>query len=891
MFTRLLFALVFVATINVAVAQTLRLDSLQQRVQRASGSTRVDALNEFGSALLSIDNVRAKDAIREAYELSKELNYAKGIATSLVNEGVLEASLGKDSLARKAFLESLKISRSINEKRLEGNALIRLGQAFQNENHVDSAYVFYTQALTIEKDSLFPEDLSFLYSCLAKYYELQNNSALQFSYLKRSWNIGRALKVPRDVVWSGVALVSYYTQQGDYATSLKHLNEIQAALGADTLDNEYINLVRKQRGIILANQGNYKMALSLFDQVKKFYERNSYPLELSNLFGEIGYVLADVSNYETSLKYYYKGLRLAEDNNYMEELARLNFRIAWVYYLLEQNTLAQEFCSKAYRIARGHHFSFEESSALNLLGMLADRSNENDKALSYYNQSLALREKNNFRDRVASTLLNIGILYEKLGDYKKAEDYDFRSLAIEQEINHTIGICYSYQALGQLFIHKKNFKSAAEFLAKGETLAKKLKAADVLRDIYKNKRDFFLLQSRYSETVRYSLLYENIKDSLFSQSLSNRISTMQYDFELDQKDKEIKILSQQQELQSKKLELQRAELKQQRFILAIVLIILVNISIGAYVIYRFYKRVKKLNQEVAEQNEEITAQSEELMEANVVLSKLNREISEQKEEIQAQTEELVESNQVISRVNEGLEEKIKERTRELKEAYTELDTFFYRSSHDFRRPLTTFMGLAEVAKVTLKDRSALELFEKVNETAHNLDKMLMKLQSISVAGSQELIYNEVMIKQIFEWELDHFKNEIVSKSIQVLTEVSLTRPFFSYPVLIKSIVQNLVENSIYFCTTQSPVIKLKAFELINEVVIEVADNGQGIDPMYLSRVFDMYFRANERSRGNGLGLYIVKKMVDKLNGRIELKSELHFGTTIRIFLPNHFREK
>jgi signal transduction histidine kinase len=876
---------------NIAVAQSVRLDSLRQLISKTSGTERVDVLNEYGGALLSYDNVKAREAIHEAYLLGEKLNYQKGMVASLISEGILESSLGNDSLSRKAFTKSLALSRKINAKELEGNSLIHIGVAFQNQNHLDSAFRFFTEAYAIEKDSLYPSDLSFLYFNLSKYHELQNNPSLQFQYLNRSWNISRAMKVTRDLVWSGTALVSYFIQQGDYATSLKHLDEIQSALGADTVDNEYINLVRKQRGIIFANQGNYKMALSLFDQVKKFYERNAYPLELSNLFGEMGYVLADVSNYETSLKYYFKALRLAEDNNYMQELARLNFRIAWVYYLLEQNKLAHDFCWKAYRIARGHHFSFDESSALNLLGMLADRDNENEKALSYFNQSLELRKKNNFRDRVASTLLNIGILYEKLGDYKKAEEYDLRSLAIEEEIHHSIGICYSYQTLGQLYTRRKNFAKAAVYLSKGESLSKKIKAADVLRDIYKNKRDFYHLQSKYPETVRYSLLYENIKDSLFSQSLSNRISTMQYDFELDQKDKEIKILGQQQELQKRKLELQQAEIKQQRFIIAIVLIILVNISIGAYIIYRFYKRVKKLNHEVAEQNEEITAQSEELMEANVVLSKLNREISEQKEEIQAQTEELVESNQVISRVNEGLEEKIKARTKELKEAYTELDTFFYRSSHDFRRPLTTFMGLAEVAKVTLKDRAALELFEKVNETAHNLDKMLMKLQSISVAGSQELIYSEVMIAQIFELELDHFKHEIVGKSIQVLTEVDLSRPFFSYPVLIKSIVQNLLENSVSFSTAQSPMVKLKAFEMISEVVIEVADNGQGIDPVYLPRVFDMYFRANERSRGNGLGLYIVKKMVDKLNGRIELKSELHFGTTIRIFLPNHFREK
>jgi signal transduction histidine kinase len=199
------------------------------------------------------------------------------------------------------------------------------------------------------------------------------------------------------------------------------------------------------------------------------------------------------------------------------------------------------------------------------------------------------------------------------------------------------------------------------------------------------------------------------------------------------------------------------------------------------------------------------------------------------------------------------------------------------------------MGLAEVAKITVKDQGALELFEKVNETARNLDKMLLKLQSISAVGTQELIYSEVLLDQILQIEWDNFREEIIQRSIKILVDIKLEQRFFSYPVLVKFIIQNLLENSIAFCRAQSPFVKFKAYQIANETVLELSDNGQGIESTYLNRVFDMYFRANEKSRGNGLGLYIVKKMVDKLNGRVELKSELGFGTTVWVYLPNHFK--
>jgi signal transduction histidine kinase len=197
------------------------------------------------------------------------------------------------------------------------------------------------------------------------------------------------------------------------------------------------------------------------------------------------------------------------------------------------------------------------------------------------------------------------------------------------------------------------------------------------------------------------------------------------------------------------------------------------------------------------------------------------------------------------------------------------------------------MGLAEVARVLVKDPAALELFEKVNENALNLDKMLRKLQSVSDVDMQTLIYKEVPVKEIFEIELDELKSELDKKRIRTVISVKLERPFYSYGALIKIIVQNLLENSIAFCATTSPMIYLSAYEQNGEVVIEVRDNGLGIEPEYIERVFEMYLRASEHSKGNGLGLYIVKKTVQKLNGRIELQSEVRNGTTVKVFFPQH----
>lgn len=809
------------------------------------------------------------------------------MAQAVLGMGIIEHTTGNDTLARKKFRLCMALSTQIKDEHLKAYALAFIGLTYQNVDQLDSAEACYTNAYKILKDSLNSDHLSFLYLALAKLHESKNNPTLQLSYLKRSWEIRKRMNDMRLLTNAGKELVVYYTERSEYKKSISILDQIQSAMGKDTVDNEEIIRVYKERAIIYADLGNYRASLLLFDKVKKFYERNASAIELVNLFTDMGNALSySSSNYETSLKYFFKAIALAEAKQFYRESTLLYARVAWVYYLMEQNKLAEEFSLKALKLAE-EKYSYEEATASNVLGLLAIRKQNYKEAFNYLNQSLLIREKNNFRDDATSSLLNLGILFEKTGDLIKAEEYDLKSLAMARDLGNPVNISYAYQTLGQLYTKMKQFGKALVYLDQAEALSKKIKAQDILKDVYQNKRDLYRAQSKLTDALRYSLLYEALHDSLFNQNLSNRISSMQYDFEIDQKDNQIKILNQQQQIQQNRLAHQQAEIRQQRTIILVGVIILLLISIASLIIFRFYRKVKQLNRAISEQNEEITAQSEELIEANEILGKLNREISEQKEEIQAQSEELVESHQAIGRINEGLEEKIKERTIELKEAYHELDTFFYRSSHDFRRPLTTFMGLHEVAKIMLHDKVALDLFEKVNDTARSLDKMLNKLQTVNLASSEELVKTEIHFKTLIEAELARFRDELNKKKIKVTIDLSLHLPFHSYSALVKVMIQNLLENSIAFCGITDPEIKIRVVGQPEAAQIIISDNGQGIHPAYLPRVWEMYYRANEGSTGNGLGLYIVKKIVNRLRGQAVIESGLGGGTTITITLPNN----
>ncbi|MBT1689979.1 sensor histidine kinase [Dawidia soli] len=316
---------------------------------------------------------------------------------------------------------------------------------------------------------------------------------------------------------------------------------------------------------------------------------------------------------------------------------------------------------------------------------------------------------------------------------------------------------------------------------------------------------------------------------------------------------------------------QQTLLDRQRYFTVLAGIITLLMAVLAAVNYRSFKREKKLNQNIAEQKEEIRIQAEELAVSNAMLIRLNNEIAEQKEE--------------ITQINQQQEETIQLRTAELTQAYKELDTFFYRASHDFRRPVTTFLGLVQVARITVQDPPVLELFERVQQTAHHLDRMLVKLQSISDVGLQRLQFTEIDVHDLLHGVFKTFKDELTNAQIDFRVTVGVTS-FYSYPSLVTVILGNLIENSINFRRPDRPYIHLRVYRQADDIVLEVGDNGQGIHPRYHEGIFDMYFRSNENSKGNGLGLYIVKKAVQKLHGTITFTSVLYEGSVFYAKLPD-----
>jgi signal transduction histidine kinase len=254
--------------------------------------------------------------------------------------------------------------------------------------------------------------------------------------------------------------------------------------------------------------------------------------------------------------------------------------------------------------------------------------------------------------------------------------------------------------------------------------------------------------------------------------------------------------------------------------------------------------------------------------------------------LKKQKKELVRVNAEINRINENLEGLVAERTKLLAGAVKELDTFLYRASHDLRSPVCSIIGLCNIALLLSKGESK-DLVEKMVLTTSTMDKLLKKLSLISEIN-QPTNFSSITLLDVMENIKNNFNEVIDDQRIKFIMDCPGDLVIYSYPNLIEIILINLIENSFFYSVLKDPEnaqVELTAAIKNDQLEISLYDNGIGVDDTIRHRLFDMFFKGNENSKGSGLGLYIVQKSVQALEGEIRVESEPGVFTKFIVLLP------
>ena len=224
---------------------------------------------------------------------------------------------------------------------------------------------------------------------------------------------------------------------------------------------------------------------------------------------------------------------------------------------------------------------------------------------------------------------------------------------------------------------------------------------------------------------------------------------------------------------------------------------------------------------------------------------------------------------------------------ELKKKSAELNQFIYKASHDIRGPLASIIGLSNVALSDIHHPEAQVFFNMIADCAQRLDKTLQELLQLSAIGQGDINVEKFDVRIFFEKTLGSLDPMLSFNGVKVTTHIEDVNDFISDQRLLGLIVHHLVDNAIKFRNCNAPVsyLHLTVRKRVNGIVMEFADNGIGVPMLLQERVFEMFFRGTEHSAGQGLGLYVVDKLVKKLGGTINLFSKEKEGSRFEVFIP------
>lgn len=271
------------------------------------------------------------------------------------------------------------------------------------------------------------------------------------------------------------------------------------------------------------------------------------------------------------------------------------------------------------------------------------------------------------------------------------------------------------------------------------------------------------------------------------------------------------------------------------------------------------------------------------------------EIDERKkveEKLSSLTQEFALSNEELAAANEEIKvgmEELSEKNRELFAINTDMDNFIYTASHDLKAPIANIEGLVRSLERNLRNddynkEAVQNVIGMIYKSVERFRKTILDLTEITKM-QKEVPEDTTLVDmlEVIEDVKQDFNYQLADAKVILEIAVDNGQIIFSRKKL-RSIVYNLISNAIkYRSPNRQPHIKVTCTALSDYILLMVEDNGLGFNDKSAEKIFSMFKRLHTHVEGTGIGLYIVKKMIDDGGGKIEVESKIDKGSTFRVY--------
>ncbi|RLC52383.1 MAG: hypothetical protein DRZ79_01255 [Candidatus Cloacimonadota bacterium] len=609
--------------------------------------------------------------------------------------------------------------------------------------------------------------------------------------------------------------------------------------------------------LALANhyEKNYEEALKYYLQSFSILEQIGKKADIASSATNIGTIYLRLRNYPEALKFYKKSLEINLELGNKKALSDSYHNLALLYRKSEDCQSALQFNLKALALRKKLDNVSEIISSLNNTAITYDCLNNYDKAIDLYLQALSYCEEIPRKDHLYSKILNnLGIVYRKLHNYDKALKYHYQALEIKEKINNKLEISYTLNNIGTIYFDKNDYKTALEFYEKALAIKKEIGAESEyvfsyvnLGSVYSKLGNIDKALDFYFKSLEIEKKSHNLRGEIIALSNIGSLFLSKKDLvnaekylnqglthakELDDKYLLKDIYSNMATLFSEKKEFEKA--------------------------FRYYKKFTHLKEELLSEKTR-----------NKIIE-LETKFETEKKKKEAEIFRL--KNVELLNLNETLKQNVDKQQKLLQEL----------SSHREHLNLINKILRHDLINDFSIIRSAIRIFQE----SHNpeiLDEAIKHIDS-SVALIRRMKELETMI--VSNTNLQQIN---VNK---ILRKIIAKYPKISYKIIgkceiladeaINSVFENIIRNSIQHGKTSQIDIVLEDY--LDLCRIKFSDYGKGIPNSIKEKIFEEGFKYGKK--GNlGLGMFIIRKTIERYGGKVEVKDNIPFGTSIVITIP------
>ncbi len=234
----------------------------------------------------------------------------------------------------------------------------------------------------------------------------------------------------------------------------------------------------------------------------------------------------------------------------------------------------------------------------------------------------------------------------------------------------------------------------------------------------------------------------------------------------------------------------------------------------------------------------------------------------------------------------ALSSQLRERAHELELSNADLERFAYVASHDLAEPLRTISGFTTLLGRRYKgklDREADEFIGFIEDGTRRMQELITALLDLSRAGTSASEPTRVDLAAALAEVLDGLHARIRDQDATVRAEGLPT--VTGDPAQLRQLLQNLIANAVKFRSEEPPFVEVSAREVGDRIEVSVADNGIGVPPEQVERIFEPFHRAAAGHEGTGIGLAVCARIVATHRGRIWAEPRKEGGTVFRFTLP------